>query len=112
MACSKVLLSNESSTSWVYFNFRRCSDGFFENQFGVPPLGQREINYENGSLISAFETGYQIDPDGFNTSGTSPEPPSPTTTTTTEELTTTTTTEEPTTTTTTEEPTTTTTTEP
>ena len=106
MACSKVLLSNESSTSWVYFNFRRCSDGFFENQFGVPPLGQREINYENGSLISAFETGYQIDPDGFNISGTSPESPSP------EPPITTTTTEEPTTTTTTEEPTTTTTTEP
>lgn len=65
MACSKVLLLNPSDTNWVYFNFRRCSDSYFESQFGVPPLEQREINYENGTLISAFETGYQIDPDGW-----------------------------------------------
>jgi hypothetical protein len=65
MNCKKVLLSNESEINWIYFNFRRCSDNYFESQYGIAPLGQREINYLDGTLVSAFETGYQIDPDGF-----------------------------------------------
>lgn len=66
MACSTYLLSNTSTINYVYFSFRRCGDGYYESQFAVPPLESRQVTFETGTLVTAFETGYQIDPNGYD----------------------------------------------
>lgn len=66
MPCKKKLVSNLSSTEWIYLSFQKCNSTTYESNYGIAPGNIREIVYEDGTFSNPFEGGpVQELPGGF-----------------------------------------------